>query len=59
MVVLALLVPEMLLLLMLALDLFEDLLFPSPPPPPADDKPTEQVDRHDHGQRDNLSHRGG
>ncbi|MCX4419438.1 hypothetical protein [Streptomyces mirabilis] len=52
MVVLALLVPEMLLLLMLALDLFEDRLFPSPPPPPPDDKPTEQVDRHDHGQRD-------
>ncbi|MER5698027.1 hypothetical protein ABT255_49615 [Streptomyces mirabilis] len=52
MVVLTLLVPEMLLLLMLALDLFEDLLFPSSPPPP-DDKPTEQVDSHDHGQRDN------
>ncbi|MFH9970115.1 hypothetical protein ACH4PR_54605 [Streptomyces mirabilis] len=51
MAVLALLVPEMLLLLMLALDLFEDLLFPSPPPPP-DDKPPEQVDSHDHGQRD-------
>ncbi|MFD8005357.1 hypothetical protein [Streptomyces mirabilis] len=52
MVVLALLMPEMLLLLMLALDLFEDLLFPSPSPPPPDDKPTKQVDSHDHGQRD-------
>ncbi|MCX4419156.1 hypothetical protein ACIQWL_33270 [Streptomyces mirabilis] len=52
MVVLALLVPVMLMLLMLALDLFEDLLFPSPPPPPADDKPTKQVDSHDHGQQD-------
>ncbi|MEN1891211.1 hypothetical protein ACWDBO_44865 [Streptomyces mirabilis] len=52
MVVLALLVPEMLLLLMLALDLFEDLLFPSPPPPSPDDKPREQADSHDRGQRD-------
>ncbi|MFE2566842.1 hypothetical protein [Streptomyces mirabilis] len=53
MVVLTLLVPVMLLLLMLALDLFEDPLFPSPPPPPPDDKPTEQVNGHDLGQRDN------
>ncbi|WP_217569399.1 hypothetical protein [Streptomyces sp. GbtcB7] len=52
MVVLALLVPGMLLLLMLALDLFEDVLFPSPPPPPPDDKSTKQVDSHDHGQQD-------
>jgi hypothetical protein len=38
---------------MLALDLFEDLLFPSPPPPPPDDEPTEQVNGHDLGQQDN------
>jgi hypothetical protein len=37
-VVLALLVPVMLMFLMLALDVFEGILFPSPPPPP-DDKP--------------------
>lgn len=50
MVVLALLVPVLLMLLMLALDVFEGLLFPSPLPPPPDDKSPEGVDNHDHGQ---------
>ncbi|WP_317440657.1 hypothetical protein [Streptomyces collinus] len=46
MAVFALLVPVLLMLAMLALDAFEDFLFPPPPPPPLSppDKSLEQLD---------------